>query len=50
MAYIIEKCKNCKEYANCPLMSAVLQRSYANRKLDEILKILERIEKNLSSR
>jgi len=50
MSCILEECKNCKEYTNCPLMSAVLQRSYANRKLDEILKILERIEKKLSSR
>lgn len=50
MTCIFEQCKNCKEYSNCPLMSAVLQRNYANRKLDEILKLLERLEEKLESR
>ena len=50
MVCILEECKNCKEYSSCPLMSAVLQRNYANRKLDEILKTLERLEKSLEKR
>lgn len=43
----LEECKNCKEYSNCPLLSAVVQRSYANRKLDSIFKSLDKIEKLL---
>lgn len=31
-------------------MSAVLQRNYSNRKLDEILKLLERLEEKLGNR
>jgi len=50
MACILEQCKNCKEYSKCPLMSGVLQRNYSNRKLDEILKTLERIEKLFEKR
>jgi len=50
MACILEECKNCKEYSKCPLMSAVLQRNYSNRKLDEILKLLERLEEKLGNR
>jgi len=41
------ECKNCREYSSCPLLSAVVQRSYANRTLDEILKALNNIEKKL---
>jgi hypothetical protein len=43
----LEKCKNCKEYSKCPLLSSIVQRSYANRTLDEILKSLNNIEKML---
>jgi len=41
---ILEECKNCKEYSRCPLLSSILQRSYTNRTLDEILKSLIKIE------
>jgi len=47
MACILKECLNCKEYSKCPLMSAVLQRNYANRTLDDIHNTLERIEKLL---
>ena len=43
----LEKCKDCKEYSSCPLLSATVQRSYANRNLDSIFKSLCRIEKLL---
>jgi len=43
----LEECKNCKEYSKCPLLQAVIQRSYANRKLDGIYKKLDKIEKLL---
>jgi len=43
----LEQCKNCKEYSSCPLLAGVLQRNYANRSLDEILKTLSRIEELL---
>ncbi len=43
----LEKCKDCKEYSNCPLLSAIVQHSYANRKLDSIFKSLNRIEELL---
>ena len=43
----LEECKNCKEYSKCPLLQAVIQRSYANRRLDEIRKKLDKIEELL---
>ena len=42
-----EECKNCKEYSKCPFLSAVVQRSYANGRLDAIYKKLDKIEKLL---
>ena len=41
---IFEECKNCKEYSTCPFLSAIVQRSYANRTLDSIFDSLNRIE------
>jgi hypothetical protein len=43
----LEECKSCKEYSKCPILSSIVQRSYANRVLDEILKSLNNIEKML---
>ena len=43
----LEECKNCKEYSKCPFLSAVAQRSYANGRLDNIYKKLDKIEKLL---
>jgi len=45
---ILEKCKTCKDYSKCPLLSSVLQRNYTNRNLDGILNCLTRIEKLFS--
>ena len=42
-----DECKNCKEYSKCPLLSAIVQRSYANGRLDGIYKKLDKIEKLL---
>jgi len=47
MSCSFEKCKECREYSKCPNLSAVLQRSYANRKLDGIYDKLSEIEKLL---
>ena len=43
----LDECKNCKEYSKCPLLSAIVQRSYANGRLDGIYKKLDKIEKLL---
>lgn len=44
-----EDCKKCREYANCPFLSATVQRSYANRTLDGIWKTLNKIDEKLES-
>ena len=44
-----EECKNCREYANCPFLSATVQRSYTNRTLDGILNALNKIDEKLGS-
>ncbi|MBL7169692.1 MAG: hypothetical protein ISS48_01600 [Candidatus Aenigmarchaeota archaeon] len=44
-----EECKTCREYATCPFLSATVQRSYANRTLDEILKALNKINQKLDA-
>ncbi len=41
------ECKDCKEYSKCPFLSAIVQRSYANRRLDAIYKKLDKIEELL---
>lgn len=50
MSCFLEKCKNCKEFSSCPLLNAVLQRSYANRTLDNITDVLIRIEELLNGK
>jgi len=42
-----DECKNCKEYSKCPFLSGVVQRSYANGRLDKIYQKLDKIEKLL---
>ncbi|MEM5793090.1 MAG: hypothetical protein QXY45_01875 [Candidatus Aenigmatarchaeota archaeon] len=44
-----DQCKSCKEYSSCPFLAATVQRSYANRTLDEILKALVKIDQKLES-
>ena len=44
---LFDECKTCREYSKCPFLSGVVQRSYANGRLDKIYQKLDKIEKLL---
>jgi hypothetical protein len=43
----LEKGKLCNNYSACPVLISITQRNYMNRTLDDILKTLNRIERQL---